>query len=343
VTPESLLPLLDAVPSGAAVTVATVGAAGPAVVHRGSSRRTGGRPVDADTRFELGSLTKTFTALLLAEMAARGEVRLHDPIARYLPAGAAPAAAPGITLLHLATHTSGLPRLPAGLLRGALPRWFTNPYAHYTEQRLLAALPGTRVHARPGSRVHYSNLGVGLLGLILARAAGTGYADLLDARVCRPLGLTGTGCAADRAQATGYWHERPRPPWRIPALPGAGALRSTARDLRRYLEALLDPAAAGADGPLAAALTDVQRPRLSVPRSGDRLCLVWNLRTTRGGDLLFHSGATRGFTSFAGFCPRTGTALAALTNTSPAADGRFVQGAYSALRALHDTRHDSRP
>jgi D-alanyl-D-alanine-carboxypeptidase/D-alanyl-D-alanine-endopeptidase len=333
---DRLAPLLRAAPQATGVALAAVHRGERLLLSYGRTARTGGGPVNADTRFEIGSVTKTYTALLLAEAAARGEVGYHDPLADYLPPGAAPAHRSGtpITLLHLATHTSGLPRLPAGFLAAALPAWFTDPYAGYSPERLLRSLGSTRVRTRPGDRVHYSNLGVGLLGQVLARAAGADYPQLLDARVCRPLGLTRTTCDPGRAQAVGHWHGRPRPPWRIPALPGAGALRSTGRDLLRYLEALLNP---GGVGPLAAALTDVRRPRLLLPGSGDGLCLVWNHRLRQGRELLFHSGGTRGFTSFVGFCPQTGTGLAALANTTPALDGGFVQGAYAQFRALTES------
>ena len=331
--PELLLPLLAAAPGATGVAVAAVRDGRTALHVRGTTDRSGERPVDGRTRFEVGSLTKTFTALLLADAVARGEVGLDDPIARYLPPHAVPVHPGGmpITLLHLATHTSGLPRLPGGFLATAVPGWFSNPYAAYPPGRLLDSLGATRVRTRPGSRVHYSNLGVGLLGQVLAEAAGTPYPTLLTRRVLRPLGLERSTCDPTRAQATGYWHGRPRPPWAIPALPGAGALRCGAGDLLRYLEALLRPTGAG---PLAAALADVQRRRLVLPRSGDGLCLVWNVRRTDGRDLFFHSGGTRGFSAFAGFCPADGTALAAVANTTPAADGGFIQSAYSALRAL---------
>ena len=326
--------LLGAAPQGTAVVVAAVRAGERLLLCSGSTDRTGDRPVDAGTRFELGSVSKTYTALLLAEAAARGEVRYDDPIARYLPSGAAPAHRSGapITLLHLATHTSGLPRLPPGLLASAVPVWSTVPYGRYGEQRLLRSLGGVRVGSRPGGRVHYSNLGVGLLGLLLARAAGTDYSALLDERLCRPLGLARTGCGPEPEQATGYWHGRPRPPWRIPALPGAGALRSSAGDLLRYLEALLHPDRAAG---LRRALAEVRRPLLVLPRTGDGLGLVWNHRPRPGGHtLLFHAGGTRGFSSFVGYCPDTGAGLAVLANTTPGSGSSFVQAAYSRFRAL---------
>ncbi|MFC1415477.1 serine hydrolase domain-containing protein [Streptacidiphilus cavernicola] len=331
-----IAPLLDAAPGATAVALAAVRGRDTLLRWTGTTDRAAGRAVDADTRFEIGSLSKTCTALLLAEAVARAEVRYGDPIARHLPSGTAPRHRSGepITVLHLATHTSGLPRLPRGMFPGALRDWSGNPYGRYSEQQLFDSLATTAVRARPGTRVYYSNLGVGLLGHVLAGAAGTSYPELLRARVLDPLALTRTTGDAGCDQATGHWHGRPRPPWSIPALPGAGALRSSARDLLRYLQALIDPAGAG---PLADALTDVQRPRLALPRTGDRICLVWNLRSSPGRDLFFHSGGTRGFTAFIGFCPQTRTGLAALANTTPTGNDAFSQAAYSTLRKLPGT------
>jgi CubicO group peptidase (beta-lactamase class C family) len=293
----------------------------------------GARP---DTRFEVGSVTKTFTALLLAEMAARKEVRHDDPVARYLPHGVP---GPPITLMHLATHTSGLPRLPPGMLnRRAAAAWFSNPYAAFSPADLLAALPRTRLRHRPGTRVHYSNYGVGLLGHVLARAAGGDYAQLLTERILAPLGLDDTDCDPYRPQAVGHWHGRSRPPWLIPGLPGAGALRSSARDLLSYLSALLTPEQAEPPS-LRSALADVQRPRLALPRTGRQLCLVWNLRPRQGRPLLHHSGGTRGFTAFTGFLPGPGIALAALCDTQPTPRAPFLQTAYTTLCALEGSVH----
>ncbi|WP_449477206.1 serine hydrolase domain-containing protein [Streptomyces abikoensis] len=327
-----LLPLPDAARGAPAVAVAAVRGDESIVVCRG--------PAEEDTRFETGSLTKTFTALLLAELAARGEVRYDDPLDRYLPPGARRIPGPPVTLLHLATHTGGLPRLPPGLFaRSVRTGWFRNPYAAFTTDDLLAALPRTRLHHRPGTHVRYSNYGVGLLGLALARAAGGGpgdYPALLAERVLDPLGLADTDCDPARPQVTGHWHGRPRPPWLVPGMPAAGALRSSARDLLRCLTALLAPEAA-APPSLRVALTEVQRPRLALRRSGRRLCLVWNLRVRPGGPLLHHSGGTRGCTAFAGFLPASRTGLVALSATAPSPAGSFIQSAYETLCGLDGT------
>ncbi|MFJ6383337.1 serine hydrolase domain-containing protein [Kitasatospora sp. NPDC092039] len=322
-------------------------------------------PCTPGTVFELGSVSKTFTALLLAEMAARGDLSLDDPVEHRLPhcwRAAKVRSAEPIRLLHLATHTSGLPGLPPGLLAKAVPAWFSNPYETYGDEQLRDGLARTTVRARPGSRYGYSNYGVGLLGRVLAETGGMPYGDLLAERVCRPLGLRSTTCDPDPpGRAVGYRRARALPPWRIPGLPGAGAVRADGADLLRYLRAHLDggppaepdggrsagagggaPAGAGGGAPagadgglnggLGAALRDVQRLRLRLPHSADRIGLVWMHRCSGDRDLYFHSGGTRGFTAFVGFSPAGRAAVAAVANTAPALDGRFVQAGYEALR-----------
>lgn len=286
---------------------------------------------DAHTVFELGSITKTFTALLLAEMVTRGEIGYDDPITAYLPPEARPRRATGapITLVQLATHTAGLPRLPANLYLQALPAWWTNPYARYRLDDLYRATAHLRVRRRPGAHVHYSNFGVGLLGQLLANAAAVDYRDLVLDRVCRPLGMTGTRTGPGPLCATGHRRGRPVPAWEMGALAPAATLRSSATDLLRYLHAHLHPEAT----PLAAALRATQVPRVAA-KGKDRICLVWNHRSSRHGDVLFHSGATRGFTAFLGFCPQAGTGVAALVNTTPTHRRNMIPTAYSLFKAL---------
>ncbi|MFJ1705939.1 serine hydrolase domain-containing protein [Kitasatospora sp. NPDC088346] len=322
-----------------ALSLALVGREGVALRTHGRTAQAAGPPVTPETPFEVGSVSKVFTALLFADAVARGELAHRDPIDALLAPRHRPDLSHGgpITLLHLATHTSGLPRLPPGLLRSALPHWASNPYEAFSAEQLTAALGRTRVRGRPGGRLRYSNFGVGLLGRLLADAAGTDYPALLAERIAGPLRLTGTGCAAGPpSRAVGHAHGRDLPPWRIPGMPGAGAVRATGHDLAVLLRAHLT--AGGDPSPdlsvLGAALRDVQRPRLTVPHGTDRLALVWNVRRCGEGDLLFHSGATRGFTAFLGFAPHAGVGLAALTNQPPALNGRFVQAAYEQLRAL---------
>jgi CubicO group peptidase (beta-lactamase class C family) len=211
------------------------------LVGHGQARTgTKDRP-DGATIFEIGSVTKVFTGLLLADLAEQDLVGLDEPLAGYLPAWVRVPTRGGhqLTLGELASHAAGLPRNPSGMLR----RWLRdrrNPYAGLSVEELYAGLARTRLRRRPGERVKYSNLGPGLLGHALARAAGQPYEQLVRERICRPLGMPDTVITSTGEQtarlATGHTRRgRPTPPFELPALAGAGALRSTVTDLLRFL------------------------------------------------------------------------------------------------------------
>lgn len=294
--------------------------------------------VGAGTPFALGSVTKTFTALLLAELAERGEVAYTDPITAYLPGGAAPRrhAEPPVTLLDLATHSGGLPRMPRNLYRRGLAHWFSNPYAAYDIEDLYRATARLRPRRRT---TRYSTFGVGLLGQLLANAAGTSYPALLAERVLVPLGMTDSGVpGADgrsgrgvlAGAAIGHRKGRPARHWTFDALAGAGALYSSGGDLLRYLHAHLDPAAT----PLAAALNATHQPRRSVPHSPNRIGLVWTHRVVDGRTLLWHTGGTGGFTCYVGFSPEAGAGVAVLANATPTLAQPVVRTGRRLLRAV---------
>jgi CubicO group peptidase (beta-lactamase class C family) len=201
-------------------------------------------PVTSDTIFEIGSITKVFTATVLADMVCKGEVALHDSVRKYLPEGAdLPKGFEEITLLQLATHTSGLRRLPGNLMAAHMDR--TNPYAHYTTEDLTRGLETARVSARPGKVYSYSNFGMGLLGHALALAAGTNYEQLVKNRICDPLGMNDTSVSLGANQqsrlAPGHARGKPAGNWDIVALAGCGGLRSTGSDMLRFLRAQVDP------------------------------------------------------------------------------------------------------
>ncbi|WP_326595766.1 serine hydrolase domain-containing protein [Streptomyces sp. NBC_01803] len=309
--------LLDdpAIPGAVAVMVR-----GPdrAVLAAGRSARGVGAPaVGTDTPFALGSVTKTFTALLLAELAARGDVRYADPIESYLPAGAAPrrGGGPPITLLDLATHSGGLPHLPRNVYRRGLRHWLADPYARYRAEDLYRATARLRSRRRTA---RYSTFGMGLLGTLLANAAGTDYVTLVTERVLTPLGMRhtgvpGTAALAAAEPATGHRRGRPVPHWTLDALAGAGALYTTGADLLRYLLAHLAPERT----PLAAALDAVRRPHQRYEDGDNDVCLAWTHRVVGSRALLWHTGGTGGFTAFAGFGPDAAAGAAVLANAGP--------------------------
>lgn len=286
-------------------------------------------------RYELGSASKTFAGLLLAELARTGELAPDDPLVRRLPGPLRlrHAASRRITLRHLATHTSGLPRIPADLLPDALLHPHVNTYPRYDAERLLRCFARTRPRFRPGTQWRYSNLGASLLGSALAHTAGADYPAVLEQRVLRPLGLTDTGLGAGPTDAVGH-----RPDGVTPAVPAdmaafgpAGAVRSTPGDLLTYLEALLSPA-----GALAEPLREVQTPAVRFGWNHRHVrTLTWIRHPAPGGPLFFHAGATFGQQTFLGFHPATRTGLVALaTRRIDALGGSAIGNAYEVLYGL---------
>ncbi|MCY1139691.1 serine hydrolase [Actinoplanes sp. Pm04-4] len=259
---------------------------------------------DADAVYEIGSITKVFTSLALARLTLAGVVALDEPLADLLPA-----APPRIRLRDLATHTSGLPRLPTGMLLPALLRpGRPDPYAGCDAEFLLAALRRTRLKA---PEFRYSNFGVGLLGLALSRRTGSGYDELL-----RPAGLDSTGVFLPPIQGHNA-RGKPVPPWNLADLAGAGGLRSTAADMVTFLRAQL------------AAEDEAIRFTRSVRHEINPYAWVhlgWMGRRLPGGrEQLWHNGGTGGFCSFAGLEPARGVAVLALSNTARMMDGPALE------------------
>lgn len=282
-------------------------ATGQAVIGFGAVDAAG-TPPTAQTLFEIGSVTKTFTGLLLAGAVERGTLQPDDPVARLLPDSLdLPSNEEGpITLEQLVTHCSGLPRIPSNLLPPAHP---ADPYAHYTVQDLYAFLDGYQQSGSSDTSYAYSNLGMGLLGHALARQAGTSYSALVQQRIAEPLGLGDTRIDLTQAQqnrfAQGYNPAgAPTPPWQIPTLAGAGALRSTAADMMAYLRAHWTGADATALGrPMQRATTPMADAGLgdNAAFAGTRVAYAWHVTPRNGRTIVWHNGGTGGFSSFVGF------------------------------------------
>lgn len=314
------------------VVVGAVAGAAEAVTGRGDTGR--GEAPGASSLFEIGSITKVFTALLLADGVVRGDWRLDTPVRDLLPAGAVVPDRDGvaITLEHLATHRSGLPRSPAGtreVLAGTVAMMRgRDPYAGLGVEQFHAWLATTRLRRVPGTgKPAYSNAGFGLLGNALAHAAGATYAELVRDRVCRPLELADTvmtGTATPDHDARTVLGHRGRgkaaDPWPLPGIPGAGALRSTVTDMLRFVRTQLDPAGS----PLEEAIRLTQQPH------GDGSTGLGWQRPTKPGLMLWHNGGTGGFRSFAGLLPSSGAGVVVLANQARMVD----LGAISLLKRL---------
>jgi CubicO group peptidase (beta-lactamase class C family) len=280
--------------------------------HAGSSGKRG-HSLDGNSVFEIGSVTKIFTTALLADMVVKGEVRLDDPVSMYLPPTAKMPVRNGkqITLAHLATHSSGLPFLPANLSPDIQRSW-----AEYTESRLYEFLSGYQLTRDIGSKFEYSDTGLGLLGHILARRAGETWEQAVTDRVLIPLNMNETRQAITplmRHHMT-VGHDKSGqalPPWEFLSLPGMGALRSTANDLMKYLEANMNPP----DVSLGKALALTQVIRRDAFSARTQIGLGWFLGIPANRNIIFHGGSTPGYNCFVGFDPVKRTAVVVLADS----------------------------
>jgi serine-type D-Ala-D-Ala carboxypeptidase/endopeptidase len=274
----------------------------------------GARPLAANSVFEIGSITKTFTGTVLAEMVRRGEVKLDDPVAKYLPTGVRVPSRNGrqITLLDLATHRSGLPRLPTGYE----PPNPNEPYAHFAAEHLYAFLNRYELEHDPGAKFEYSNLGMGLLGHALARAAGAdSFQKLVADRVLRPLGMSMT--AYGRPAALAPWMTKGHDQqgavatyFDIAVLAGGGGLNSNVTDLMTYLDANIGEP----KSPLEHAMRDAHRGHHE-PRPGMQVGLGW-MSTKRGAlNLVGSRGGSAGYSTFIAFDPDTRAGVVVLANS----------------------------
>lgn len=258
-----------------------------------------------DSRYQIGSITKPFTYLLLAEMVEAGQLSYETTLSELLGDDFefANAAVGDITLLELATHTSGLPRLPANLGAASM----VNPYADYDEAALLEALRSARQGQPLGHGYAYSNFGAGLLGYLLGRADGRGYQQALTERVLEPLALAETSFEGGEAVATGFSGGEATTPWTFQSLAGAGALWSTSSDLMRLGAIQLGEIPNPLNHDLGADRDIV------IDEAGPfRLTRVWHVAESSEGRVFWHNGGTSGFRSFFGFRPATEESLALL-------------------------------
>jgi len=254
----------------------------------------GGTKPGPDTVYEIGSVSKVFTGILLAALVRDGTVRLDQPVAELLPEGAVVPASGDrkITLVDLSTHSSGLPSMPDHFA----PKDPRNPYADYTPERMLEFLSRVKPARAPGEGYEYSNVGAGLLGWALARRAGKGYEELLAERITGPLGMKSTAVALTPGmkERLAPGHDalgRPESNWDLTAFAGAGGIRSTAADMLLFLKANLTPT------PLNDTLAFAREIRYTPPEAGaHRLGLGWHVSPS---GIFWHNGQTGGYHSFA--------------------------------------------
>jgi CubicO group peptidase (beta-lactamase class C family) len=291
-------------------------------------------------RFEIGSISKAFTGVLLSEMAERGELSLDDTVQQHLPPGVKMPRFEGleVTLRDLVTHTSGLPALPPGM-RPASP---LNPYADVDEKLVVGALAQLTLTHPPGERHAYSNWAFMLLSDIAGRRAGRPYDALLTERVLAPLGLKDTVVSDNRRLITGHASfGRDTAAWDFPArFGGVGAIRSTPEDMARFARAMLGDVPQDTPATLKRALAASTQPQRVV---NDRLTMAtaWFLlkRPESAAPWVFHNGMTGGFSSSLVIDPTQRRAALVLAD----AFGGFDDIAFHLLAPASPLREPARP
>lgn len=298
------------------------------IVKHGEHRIFAYGTANPDSIYQIGSITKTFTALILARLRAEGRVQLDQPVRELLPSGVvAKPKGPEITLLDLATHHSGLPRMPDNLEFQEVDL----ALAQYHTSDLYAFLAKDGVRKSANAHFFYSDLGLGVLGEALAHYAGTSYANLLAEEVTGPLGLHDTAITLapeQRGRLIQAYNQRrkPVPAWNMGALTAAGGIRSTAGDMLTYLEAQLHPEKLPPNlGTLRTALIDSHQLHADAG-PGQSIALGWMFLPFPG--VYWHNGSISGYTSYAFFDPQGDDAGVVLFNAATPAG-------FSALLAQH--------
>jgi CubicO group peptidase (beta-lactamase class C family) len=270
---------------------------------------------DGRTVYEIGSITKTFTAALLADAIESGRVTRDTAVATLLPAFSIPTRkGKYITVADLATQSSGLPYMPDNLT----PANSSNPFADYDVTKLKSFLAAYELKRDPGDAYEYSNLGFGLLGFALTQPQSFG--DVVRAKILEPLGMTMTAVGLDDAMtahlARGHnRRNRPADNWKFDVLAGCGGIDTTAEDMLRYLKANMD----GEGKTPSRAFRLAQQPQRDV-NSTERIGLAWMTRAAKPDDVIWHNGTTFGYASFIGFTANRKRGVVILTNISESVD-----------------------
>lgn len=312
---------------------------GSQVVGYGKLSKDRPQEPDGNTVYEIGSITKVFTSILLQDMAERGEMNLDDPVAKYLPKFVKIPTKDGkeMTLQHLATHTSGLARMPDNFA----PKNADNPYADYTVEQMYDFLSRYQLTRGIGEKYEYSNLGVGLLGHLLALKAGMDYETLVTKRICAPLKMSSTVIKlspAMRARLAQGHNEvlRPASNWDIPTLAGAGALHSTTNDLLLFVAANLGFAKSS----LTPILQKTHAPQHGTDSPNLQIALGWHILKKDSSEIIWHNGGTGGYRSFIGFDKAKDLGVVVLSNTTNDIDdiGRHLLNSKFELAKLEPTQ-----
>lgn len=276
-----------------------------------------GDAVDNHSIYEIGSISKTFTAILLAKQVVDGKMKLDDPIKKYLPASVKVPTFNGheITLGNLSDHTSALARMPTNFA----PANPANPYADYTVQQMYDFISGYTLPRDVGEQYEYSNLAQGLLGHILALQAGMSYEELMIKTIASPLGMKETKITFDdnmkKNLAMGHSNGKQVENWDIPTLAGAGGIRSSTYDMLKYLAANL-----GLTKTSLRKAMDLTHKLRHDKAGKSSVGLAWHISKGKDGDVISHNGGTGGYRTFTGFIKEKGIGVVVLTNSDAGAD-----------------------
>lgn len=272
-----------------------------------------------NTIFEIGSISKTFTATLLAWYVNEGKAKLNDPIIKYLPDSVATnLQLKNVTLQSLSNHTSGLPRLPENY-SAQTPYDRENPYKNYTKQLLFSYLKRCRLNTDPGKTYAYSNLGVGLLGVVLEKISGKTYEQMVQEVICTPLLMKNTAQHLSRVQTdrfTTVYDDSGQitSAWDFDALAACGSLRSSVTDLAAYVKANMK----NNQTKLSKALELAQQ--LTYTSTDTKIGLGWHFINIAGTEYTFHNGGTYGSSSFLAFNKEKNLAVIVLSNAAESTD-----------------------
>jgi CubicO group peptidase (beta-lactamase class C family) len=349
---ENTIDQLNAYPQNTGVVIGILQDGRQSVYSYGRVSESDGQQPQTSTLFEIGSVSKIFTTALLSILINDGLLNLNDPVCEVAPELAN--LPPEITLGRLATHTSGLPKMPSNIFRSMLSDR-RNPYAAYSTSDLISYLSKTQTKWRSEKQIRYSNLGMGLLGYLLGRKLGVSYEQALIIRICDPLNLEDT-----RITLSGEQRIRLAPPhtsrgnpahyWDMPAFAGAGGLRGTLQDLLKFLDVnMMDEASSQSEakltchevrttaflhqGPFMSLTASVLNVRALPDPYRQGMALGWYVGHLQSGDheVHWHHGATGGYRSFVAFVKGTKTGIAVLANSGP----RMMDGLFSTTATDH--------
>lgn len=288
----------------------------------GETKRANNQLPTVNTIYEIGSITKTFTAAILAHYVNEGKMSLADPITKYLPDSvAANPALKEITLVNLINHTSGLPSLPANF-NAQKPYDEANPYKNYNRQLLFAYLKNCTLKSASGKKYAYSNLAVGLLGIILENVRGKHYEQMVSEIICKPIGMKSTvqhlnPLITPRFAIVYDEDVHETQPWDFDALAACGALRSTVTDLLLYTKANM----VKTDTKLSKAFNLTHQITFN---NDTQLGMGWHIIKIDGISYYFHNGGTGGSSSFLAYNPERNIAIVILSNAAASTDATGV-------------------